>query len=347
MIKLFIIDDSMLIRNIVKKVLKPSNEIEIIGEATNPVDAMEEFKKVGLPDVFILDIEMPKMDGLSFLKKLKNERPIPTIIFATLVSDKSTKAIEALELGACDIIVKPSNMKDMKLSDLTEEFTMKIKAAANSKSLSEIKIEKKTQTKGSSKSDKIIAIGSSTGGVETLEKVLTHLDEGHPPIVITQHMPAGFTNSFANRLDKYCKNSTAKEAKDGDIVKSGMILIAPGDRHLEIKKDEKNRYVTLLKDYEKVSNHKPSVDVLFKSVAKEAKANGVGFILTGMGKDGAQGMKKIKEASGQTFGQNEESSIVYGMPRVAFEIGALDKQLSLEEIIDMINSMKWEDDGYN
>lgn len=339
MIKLFIIDDSMLIRNIVKKVLKTSNDIEIIGEAANPIDAMEVFKEVGFPDVFILDLEMPKMDGLTFLKKLKNEKPIPTIIFATLVNDKSSKAIEALEYGACDIIVKPSNLKEMKLSDLTDDFTMKIKAAASSKVLDEIKIEKKELRKSNGKSNKVIALGASTGGVETLEKILTHLNENHPPIVITQHMPEGFTKSFATRLNKYCKYSIAKEAEEGDILENGCIFIAPGNKHLEVKKvDEK--YITVLGDYEKVSNHKPSVDVLFSSIANEVKENGVGFILTGMGKDGAKGIKKIKEASGKTYGQNKDSSIVYGMPKAAFELGALHKQLSLEEIIDTINSMK-------
>lgn len=338
MIKVFIIDDSILVRNMVKKLLKDQKEIEIIGEAPNPVDAITEFKKVGLPDVFILDIEMPKMDGLSFLKKLKDEKPVPTIIFATMISKKSTKAIEAMELGACDVIVKPQNILGADTLALKEDIIMKIKAAAGSKSIDHVVIKKQLHKGNFTKSDKIIAIGASTGGVQTLEMILTHLKANHPPIVITQHMPQGFTASFAHRLDKLCENSTCIEAKDGDILECGMIAIAPGNLHLEIKKINDFEYQTQLKDYPNVSNHKPSVDVLFTSVAKEAKNNAIAFILTGMGKDGAQGIKKIQEAGGQTYGQDENSSIVYGMPRVAFEIGGVQKQVTLDEIISIINN---------
>lgn len=340
MIKVFIIDDSMFIRNSLSRILKNRAEIEVIGEASNPIEAMEMFKKTGVPDVFILDIEMPKMDGLSFLKKLKEERPIPVIIFASLPNDKSTKAIEALSLGAYDIVSKPTSMNEMKNDEFIDNFLLRIKSASNTKNI-DLNIKKRVYAKSFSKTvNNVVAIGSSTGGVQTLETILKELRPYHPPIFITQHMPKGFTTSFANRLNKVCLNSNVKEAKDNDIIKNGDIFIAPGDMHLEIEKRKNNNFVTILKDYPNVSNHKPSVDVLFTSFAKEVKEKSIAFILTGMGKDGALGMKKIKDSGGKTFGQDKESSIVYGMPKVAFELGGLIKQVSLKEVIDIINNEK-------
>lgn len=340
MIKVFIIDDSILIRNLIKKLLKKSSSIEVIGEAPNPVDAMKEFKSVGLPDVFILDIEMPKMDGLSFLKKLKEERPVPTIVFSSVVEKGSQKAIEALRLGACDIILKPKNMEELNSHEKYEEFSDKIKAASNSKSINDIVINSNScNEKNREKSDKIIAMGASTGGVQTLESILTNLAPEHPPIVITQHMPAGFTASFAKRLNKECTNSIIVEAKNGDELTQGKVFIAPGNIHLEVQKDISG-YKTILKDYPKVSNHKPSVDVLFKSMAKEVKENSVAFLLTGMGRDGAMGLKKIKDANGQTYAQDKDSSIVYGMPKAAVEMDAVCKQVSINDIINIINEMR-------
>lgn len=340
MIKVFIIDDAMLMRNIVKKIIKNIDGIEVIGEAANPIDAMEEFKKVGFPDVFILDLEMPKMDGLTFLKQLKEQRPIPTVVFASMVSDKSTKAIEAMELGACDIIVKPARMQNGEMKSLEDEFKVKVKAAAASKSINNVIVRKKSSSTHATNTNHVIAFGASTGGVQTLEFILTHLDGDHPPIVITQHMPENFTASFAKRLNKICKESEVCEAKDEQILENGNIYIAPGNIHLEVKRTGIGQYSTALKDYPKVSNHKPSVDVLFRSISNEVKDNAVAFILTGMGKDGAQGIKKIRESGGQTFAQDEQSSIVYGMPRVAYEIGGIDKKVTLNEIIDIINGMK-------
>lgn len=341
MIKIFIIDDSMMLRNSLKKALKTYSNIAIIGEAPNPVDAMAELKRVGLPDVFILDIEMPKMDGLSFLKKLKEQRPIPTIIFSSVVGNGSTKAIEAMELGACDIVKKPDNINKIDKDDFFEEFVLKIKAASKSKHIEQsvINIEK-VQVSTDLSTNKVIAIGASTGGVQTIETIVTNLEKNHPPIVITQHMPVGFTKSFSLRLNKLCLNSTAKEVEDGELLKVGGIYIAPGNLHLEIEKVNSKQYKAVLKDYPKVSNHKPSVDVLFKSVAKEAKENSLAFILTGMGKDGANGIKKIKDSGGKTYGQDEQSCVVYGMPKVAFEMQALDKQVSLEEIVNIINNCR-------
>jgi len=340
MIKVFIIDDSMLIRNIVNKVLKENKHIEIIGEAPNPIDAMKIFQKTGLPDVFILDIEMPKMDGISFLKKLKDERPIPTIIFSSIVNEGSSKAMEAFQYGACDVILKPQKLNDALTNDFKEDFISKVRAASRSKSVLSFDENDSKYKRTENNSDKIIAIGASTGGVQTIESIVKNLQPFHPPILITQHMPAGFTYSFASRLNKVCNNSTIKEAQEDDILESGHIYIAPGDLHLEVKLNNDNNYACTLKNYPKVSNHKPSVDVLFKSMSKIVSFNTVAFLLTGMGKDGAQGLKLIKEANGMTYGQDETSSIVYGMPKVAFEQGFVQKQVNVSEIITLINEME-------
>jgi len=340
MINIFIIDDSMFIRNILIKILKDKDDIKIIGEAANPVDAMSMFKKTGIPDVFILDLEMPKMDGLTFLKKLQEERPTPTIIFASLPHDKSTKAIEALELGAFDIVVKPKELNKINDNTFINHFVKKIKASVNMKNINYKKEVRSSVISNHNDSNKIIAIGASTGGVQTLENILSQLKPSHPPIFITQHMPEGFTTSFANRLNKICINSNVREVTKSELIKNGDIFIAPGNMHLEIEKLINNKFQTVLKDYPKVSNHKPSVDVLFKSFAKEVKKRSLAFILTGMGRDGALGIKMIRDSGGETYGQDEETSIVYGMPKVAFKLDGIDKQVSINEVIDIINNIK-------
>ena len=337
MIKVFIIDDSLLIRVTIKKILSTSREIKIIGDAENPIDAFEVFKKTGLPDVFILDIEMPKMDGLTFLQKIQKQKPIPTIICSSLVTQGSSKAIDSLRFGACDIILKPKIGLHNSIDDITEEFITKIKAAVNSKVFLKTDKSTKIENKPLKKTNKIVGIGSSTGGVQTLEAIFKNLLPEHAPIVVVQHMPAGFTTSFANSLNNICRNSIVKEAQEGDILKEGQILIAPGDTHIEVIDKGLFKYEIKLKNYPKVSSHKPSVDVLFTSLAKVVKSNTVAFILTGMGKDGAQGIKKVKEAGGMTYGQDEKTSIVYGMPKVAFDIGGVSRQLALNEIASTIN----------
>lgn len=339
MIKIFIIDDSMAARNSIKKILSKFKDIEIIGEAPNPIDAFEEFKKVGLPDLFILDIEMPKMNGLEFLSLMKEQKQIPTIIYSGAITNGSQEAIKALELGACDIILK-SSLKKAEQTDIADEFIDKIRAAAASNIVQMNTINQLNSTHPLKNTNKIVAIGISTGGVQTLEKILTALMPNHPPIIIVQHMPSGFTSSFAKRLNELCKNSYVKEAGNNDSILPGEILIAPGGIHLEVKRIKKDRYVTILKNYPKVSNHKPSVDALFSSVAKEIGENSIAFILTGMGKDGAIGIKKIKQSGGMTYGQDEATSVVYGMPKVAFDTGGVDKQIPLEEIAKIINKIQ-------
>lgn len=340
MITVFIIDDSMLIRNFVHKLLKNNKTIKIIGESSNPIDAMKEFKATGLPDVFILDIEMPKMDGISFLKKLKDEKPVPTIIFSSIVNEGSSKAMEAFHYGACDVILKPLKLNDALSTDFTEDFIAKVKAAAHSKYVNDLEYKVMGKNKRVKQSNKIIAIGASTGGVQTIESIVKNLYPSHPAIVITQHIPSGFTYSFANRLNKTCKNSIIKEAEEGDILQSGFIYISPGNLHLEVNLNNDNRYICTLKNYPKVSGHKPSVDVLFKSMSKMVKSKAIAFLLTGMGRDGAQGLKLIKEAGGNTYGQDEESSIVYGMPKIAFDQGFVQKQVSISEVVTLINEME-------
>lgn len=337
-IKVFIIDDSLLVRLSIKKIIGVDKHIQIIGEAENPIDAFIEFEKVGLPDVFILDIEMPKMNGLTFLEKIQNEKPIPTVICSSLVTEGSSTVIDCLRLGACDIILKPTIGLEQSIDDMRDEFLSKIYAAANSKNM---QVAKKLSLSGKKvllPTNKVVAIGVSTGGVQTLERIFLNLLPNHAPIVVVQHMPAGFTASLANSLNKMCTNSIVKEAQEGDILKHGQILISPGNLHLEVVKHG-IQYKAVLKDYPPVSSHKPSVDVLFTSFSKEVKDNAIAFILTGMGRDGASGIKKVKENGGMTYGQDEKSSVVYGMPKIAYEIGGVIKQITLDNIATTINNI--------
>ncbi|WP_456485305.1 protein-glutamate methylesterase/protein-glutamine glutaminase [Hydrogenimonas sp.] len=354
MIKLFIIDDSALVRNELKKIFEPVRDIEIIGTAPNPVDAFEVFKRTGLPDVFMLDIEMPKMDGLTFLEMIGKQKPIPTIICSTLVARGSPQAIDAMRMGAVDIVLKPTTNLDKFFGDRCEEFISKVRIASRSKALfianikrtSESKVLSDKQVSSSVKatsslppSKKIIAIGASTGGVQILEELLFQLEPNHPPIVITQHMPAGFTKSFADRLNQILPSSNVKEAQEGDTLMHGRILIAPGDLHMEVAKSG-FQYKVVLKNYPKVNSHKPSVNVLFRSMAKEVGIFGVGIILTGMGDDGATGLLEMKNAGALTYAQEEKSCIVYGMPKKAVELGAVKATLSLKETANIINTIR-------
>lgn len=354
MIKVFIIDDSALVRNEFKKIFADVKDIKIIGSAPNPVDAFEVFKRTGLPDVFILDIEMPKMDGLTFLEMIGKQKPIPTIICSTLVTRGSSSAIDAMRMGAVDIVLKPTSNINKFFGEKSEEFISKIRIASESRANYISNIRRKSASKVLSDkqvsssvkavnsqppSKKIIAIGASTGGVQVLEELLGQLEPNHPPILITQHMPAGFTASFADRLNQILPASNVKEAAEGDILMHGRILIAPGDLHMEVVKNG-FQYKVALKNYPKVNSHKPSVNVLFRSMSKEVGMFGVGFILTGMGDDGATGLLEMKDTGAATYAQDEKSCIVYGMPKKAKELGAVKKSLSLKEIAKIINTVK-------
>lgn len=348
MIKVFAIDDSAVVRNAIKKIFMNVKDIELIGTAPNPIDAFAIFKKVGLPDVFILDIEMPKMDGLEFLQKINEQKPIPVIMCSTMVSAGSSAAIDALRMGAVEIVHKPNAHLGKFFDEKTEEFIDKVRTAASSKVSFNANIQRKKYTlmeheygKNSAlpPSKKIVAIGSSTGGVQVIEQIVQHLKPNHPAIVITQHMPVGFTKSFAERLNSLVEYSEVKEAEHGDKLTAGHVFIAPGQYHMEVKKVG-FVYEVALKDYPKVNSHKPSVNVLFSSMAKEVGSNGVGMILTGMGDDGATKLLKMKEAGALTYVQNEETCVVFGMPKKALDMGAAQKAISITEIISVINSMK-------
>lgn len=343
-IKVFMIDDSLLVRKTFSKIINTALDMELIGEAANPIEAFSVFKEVGLPDVFILDIEMPKMNGLDFLKLINEQKPIPVVICSTLVSEGSSAAIDALRLGAMDIVLKPKSALSKFFDDNANEFLNIIRAA------SKAKVRLKPQTVSTSihnksvqtdlkKATKIVAIGSSTGGVQVIEEITTHLKQGHCAVVITQHMPQSFTGAFAKRLDSISANTVVKEAVDGDIIYDGHVYIAPGGIHMKVKKSGIN-YVISLEDAQKVNSHKPSVDVLFHSVAKEVGNLTTAFILTGMGNDGALGLKAILDAGGKTVAQNEKTCVVYGMPKVAVDIGAASQSASIFEIIKMINEIK-------
>jgi two-component system chemotaxis response regulator CheB len=341
MIKVFIIDDSLLVRNAIMKILKDETNIKVIGEAQNPIDAMQSFKEVGFPDVFILDIEMPKMDGLTFLKKINEQNPTAVIICSTLVNKGSSAAIDALRLGAIEIIHKPKiAIKDFFIEQ-KEEFIKAIKTASKAKVQYKPIVQQTKETLAlnlieNEISTSFIAIGSSTGGVQVIEDILTNLKPNHKAIVITQHMPEGFTASFANRLNLIC-SSHVVEASEGEVLTNNKVIIAKGGIHTEVIKQD-NTYKIKLKDFPKVNSHKPSVNVLFNSISKICNNNILAFILTGMGDDGATALKKLKDKGNDTYGQNEESCAVYGMPNIAKQIGATKQELSIQEIIEKINN---------
>lgn len=330
-VRVLIVDDSSIIRNLFVDILGSDPDIEVVGAAVDAFDAREKIKALN-PDVVTLDIEMPKMDGLSFLEKIMTLRPTPVIMVSSLTQKGAAATLRALEIGAVDYVSKNSS-RSFDAQHLSEELIMKVKTAARAK----MHIPQKFGTFGPSistgrkyASDMIIAIGSSTGGVEALRDVVTGFPPNTPPVLITQHMPPKFTTTFAARLNEL-SSVTVTEAKQGDLLEVGHVYIAPGDFHLELER-KGTRFYCKITDTEKVSGHKPSVDVLFESVAKYAGSKAVGAILTGMGKDGAKGMLSMKKAGAMTFGQDEATCVVYGMPKAAFLAGAVEKQVPLEEI---------------
>ncbi|XDD55672.1 chemotaxis response regulator protein-glutamate methylesterase [Leptospira sp. WS4.C2] len=343
-IKVFVIDDSAVVRQVLTEVFKSDSNFEFLGSASDPIFALDKMNQ-NWPDVIVLDIEMPRMDGLSFLKKIMSERPTPVVICSTLTTEGSDTAMIAMSLGACDIITKPKiGLKDF-LNESTIELTDAVMAAAsvslralpnlsNQKQFT-IKSEKKQDISQLQATEKIVAIGTSTGGTIALEEVLTKLPRDKTPgIVIVQHMPEKFTETFAKRLDSICEISV-REAKDGDRVVRGLALIAPGNRHMTVKRSGAQYYVEVM-DGPLVNRHKPSVDVLFRSVARHAGQNAKGIIMTGMGDDGASGLLEMKEAGADTIAQNEESSVVFGMPKEAIKRGSVNHILPLTEIYKTI-----------
>ncbi len=343
-IKVLIVDDSAVVRQTMSQILSSDPGIEVIATAADPFIAAERIKRE-LPDVITLDVEMPRMDGITFLHKIMSQHPIPVVMCSSLTENGSETALKALEYGAIDIIQKPRIGTKFFLEESKVLICDAVKAAA------EIKIKRITQNtlKVSPKltadaiiakpransmiqtTEKVVCIGASTGGTEALKVFLEALPLDAPGIVIVQHMPEHFTRAFAKRLDGICQVSI-KEACDNDTVIRGQVLIAPGNRHTLLKRSGARYYVEV-KDGQLVSRHRPSVDVLFRSSARYAGKNAVGVIMTGMGDDGARGMSEMKEAGAYNIAQDEATSVVFGMPNEAIKAGAVNKVLPLEKIM--------------
>ncbi|MEY4254850.1 MAG: hypothetical protein RLZZ141_77 [Pseudomonadota bacterium] len=331
-VRVLIVDDSATMRGLIKAVLSQDPAIEVIGTASDPLEARTAIKALN-PDVITLDIEMPNMNGLEFLEKIMRLRPMPVIMVSTLTQHGAVATLKALEIGAFDCVGKPMN--GIAAKEAFAELADKVKAAARAKMRAfSQSVVAKPQLDGFKSDGRVLAIGSSTGGVEALLAVLSHFPANCPPTVITQHMPASFTASFAERLNRSCAASVC-EASEGAPLEVGQIYLAPGGaQHLEVSGLGQLR--CRLKPADLVNGHRPSVDVLFESVARAVGGQSVGLILTGMGRDGAKGLKMMRDAGASTLGQDESSSVVYGMPRVAFEIGAVERQASLERLGPMV-----------
>jgi len=343
-IKVLIVDDSALVRKFLATYLKKYDNLEVVDTARDPFDARDKIVKYK-PHVLTMDIEMPKMDGVSFLEKLMTFYPIPTIMVSSLTREGSNATLRALEAGAVDFILKPLASEPKTQEIFIKELYSKIMTAAyvNVKNLKSrkfsIKIKGNTKLKPETQqvhNNKIIAIGSSLGGTEALKSVIVALPKNLPGIVIVQHMPEVFTKYFAERLNSMSEIDVY-EANDGMPVSPGTAILAPGNHHMEVIKGSTNYSVHVMQG-ERVKRHRPSVEVLFNSVAKCGKSNAVGVIMTGMGNDGATGLLNMKNAGASTIAQDEESCVVFGMPKEAIKIGAADKVVSLSEIPQTIIS---------
>ncbi len=340
--KVLVIDDSALIRSLLTEIINDTKDLQVVGAAPDPLVAREMIKQLN-PDVLTLDVEMPRMDGLDFLEKLMRLRPMPVLMVSTLTEKGSEITLRALELGATDFVTKPKMGISQGMQQYADEITDKIRTAAKAKVSTLQNIAKASVSGGQPQnairnplisSEKLLIIGASTGGTEAIKAFLMQMPSDCPGVLITQHMPAGFTKSFADRLDSLCKISV-KEAVDGERILPGHAYIAPGDKHLLLGRSGAN-YVTKLSDAEPVNRHKPSVDVLFDSAAVNAGKNAIGIIMTGMGKDGAVGMLSMKDAGAHNFAQNEESCVVYGMPREAVAHGGVHEVAHLKDLPKMV-----------
>ncbi|MHB1099163.1 MAG: protein-glutamate methylesterase/protein-glutamine glutaminase [Burkholderiales bacterium] len=340
-ISVLIVDDSAVVRQVMTGVLGGSPDIEVIGVASDPIFAMEKMKKQW-PDVIVLDVEMPRMDGITFLKKIMAERPTPVVICSTLTEKGAETTMQALAAGAVGVAAKPKIGLKQHLQDASDDLTHMVKVAARAnvkrlqtatpapRKLSADAILPQSAHSMARTTDMVIAIGTSTGGTQALETVLTALPRVCPGIVAVQHMPEKFTEAFARRLDTVCQVEV-KEAKSGDRVMPGRVLIAPGGRHMLLKRSGAQYYVDVV-DGPPVSRHRPSVDVLFRSVAQCAGKNALGIIMTGMGDDGANGLLEMRTAGANTLAQDEATCVVYGMPKEAVKRGAVGRTVSLGAI---------------
>lgn len=339
-IRVMIVDDSAVVRQVLTAALEKDPEIEVIGTASDPIFALEKMQR-DWPDVITLDVEMPRMDGITFLKKLMAEHPTPVVICSTLTGKGTETSMQALAAGAVTIVTKPTVGLKQYLQDSSEDLAHAVKAAAkanvkrlvpvqNSPKLTADAILPAPSHAMAQTTDMVVAVGTSTGGTQALEAVLTRLPRVTPGIVIVQHMPEKFTEAFANRLDGLCQIEV-REAKNGDRVMPGRALIAPGGRHMLLKRSGAQYHVEIM-DGPLVSRHRPSVDVLFRSVAQCAGKNALGIIMTGMGDDGARGLKEMRDAGAKTVGQDEATCVVYGMPKEAFKLGAVERVMPLGDI---------------
>ena len=346
-IKVLIIDDSALVRKLLKEILSSDPLIQVVGTAPDPIIALRKIKSFS-PDVITLDIEMPRMDGLTFLAKLMKFHPMPVLMFSSLTQKGAEATMKALSLGAIDFIAKPTVKLSEGIDDLRSELTTKVKAASYAKLKKAIAppmlevppkhgmdtIIKAHKILPAREGEKILVIGASTGGTVAIEQILNMLPSDAPPTLIVQHMPPVFTNSFAKRVNTLSPMNVV-EAQDNDLLKRGTALIAPGDKHMILNKGVKGYYVKI-KDGPPVNRHKPSVDVLFRSASNTLGSNALGIILTGMGDDGARGLKEMKNAGAYTIAQDEDSCVVFGMPKVAIELGAVEKILPLGAIAQFV-----------
>ncbi|MFH1674164.1 MAG: chemotaxis response regulator protein-glutamate methylesterase [Pseudomonadota bacterium] len=344
-IKVLIVDDSAIVRKVFSEELSREEGIKIVGTAPDPYVARDKIIKLK-PDVITLDIEMPRMDGITFLKKLMKYYPLPVIIVSSLTPKGGKMALDAIESGAIEVLAKPGS--SYSIGDMSCQLADKIRAAAHAR-IPRVK-ENRASTSSDDKhvvvaskalkktSNKVIAIGASTGGTEALKRVLTKLPYTSPGVLVVQHMPPQFTTAFAERLNGLCQINV-KEAEDGDTIVPGKALIAPGNYHMLLRRSGA-RYYVLIKDGPMVCHQRPSINVLFNSVAEYAGANAVGVILTGMGSDGADGMLKMKEAGARNIAQDEASCVVFGMPKEAIKSGGVDRVVSLDRIAqEIINSV--------
>jgi two-component system chemotaxis response regulator CheB len=351
-IRVLVIDDSALMRKLLTEILASDSQIEVVGTAPDAYVARDKIKSLN-PDVLTLDVEMPRMDGLSFLRNLMRLRPMPVVMCSTLTHAGAETTLDALALGAVDFVGKPTADATHGILHSAQEIIAKVKMAAavnvnapvefvakavEANHDADAVLLKRPMPKGSSSSEHIIAIGASTGGTEAIKEVLAHLSEDHlPGIVITQHIPKAFSGPFAARMNA-CSQLTVCEARDGELILPGHAYIAPGDEHLVVERSGRG-FRCRLDPGPLVNRHRPSVDVLFRSVAQTAGHHAVGVLLTGMGRDGAEGMKEMLEAGAATIAQDERSSVVWGMPGAAWKIGAAQSLHPLKEIAGRIMSL--------
>jgi len=338
-IRVLVVDDSAVMRQVLTEILSQDGEIEVVGTASDPYNAREKILRLN-PDVLTLDVEMPRMDGLTFLEKLMRAHPMPVLMVSSLTQKDCDTTVRALELGAIDYVTKPQLDVRSGTLEQADEIVSKVKIAARAhvrrrtatsgRRIAAARPAAKLPAIGFRTTHKVIAVGASTGGTEALVRFLEPMPADSPGIVIVQHMPAGFTTSFAARLDSVCR-VRVREAQNGDRILAGHVLLAPGNFHVEVARSGVEISVKVFQG-EPVNRHRPSVDVLFHSCAGVLGANAVGVILTGMGADGAHGLLEMRQAGAQTIAQDEESCVVFGMPREAIELGAAEKILGLDDI---------------